>query len=80
MEDPGKFLSLYLRFNDLFFPTFSREANRERGTLSYLGVVDRAVGDDGEEGESEGECGGDTCTNGNAGTTLHFFSPFGKCW
>ena len=50
-----------------------RERERERGTFSYLGVVDGAVGDDGEEGESEGECSGDTCLNGNSGTTLHFF-------
>lgn len=35
-----------------------------------LGVIDiGAVGDDGEEGENEGEYGGDTCPNGNAGAT-----------
>lgn len=52
MEDPGKFLSLYLRFHDLFiiFLRFlGKQTERGRGALIYLGVVDRAVGDDGEE-------------------------------
>jgi hypothetical protein len=55
-------------FSDVFSGTKQRERREE--VTTYLGVIDiGAVGDDGEEGENEGEYGGDTCPNGNAGAT-----------